>query len=176
MTVTDPRLSSINWGLRDSDIAKAYSMSREWVRQLRLKAKATPSKFHRLSKEGVRLAQWVINFRSYLSGKVTQEEFLAVSDTSLTIDGAVRIAIEYDFEFLPTPLWFERLNVNTDLPNVDIERIWQLSYNRMGSTRSEYDLGRPRWDVRGGRRPTDPAYARALLAEIIKARALRPEE
>lgn len=170
---TDARLSSINWTQRDVDIAESIGLSRERVRQLRKEAKAPRSPFQQISKEGIRLIEWIEYFRSTLSGRITQREFLLVSGTPLSDNGAFRIADGYNFKFCSLQVWYKRLGINLQLPNVDLERIWGLSENLVGNARCRYNLRGPRWNIQGGSRPPDPLYRRAILDEIVRVRAVQ---
>ncbi len=176
----DARLSSIDWTQRDVDIAKSLGLSRERVRQIRIGTDAPRSPFQQISKEGIRLIEWIEYFRSTLSGRVTQREFLAFSGTTLSDNGAARIAGGYNFKFCSLKVWYKRLGINLQLPNVDLERIWGLSDNLVGNARYRYGLRGPRWNIQGGGRPNDPLYRRAILEEIVRVRAVQlgdfPEE
>lgn len=162
-----------DWTLRDADLARKYGVSREAVRQRRNHLNKPKSLHHRLpSLRGVALRQWM-EANLHLSPYITIEDLYRQTGSTLCRAWILKVAHTLNFKFAGSPRWFERIPINFELPNADLEHIWHLSHNLVGATRQNYDgLPRVRWTRRGSP-PDDPLYHAAIKAEKAKARRHR---
>jgi hypothetical protein len=162
--------NKIDWTKQDIQLAAEIKLSRERIRQIRLRLGAPKSPHHREIRKSTLALQWAIDNQDKLLGlsqaEITRKYGLRMDDRS----GALYQFIK---PLLRNGNLFRKHRwdlMNFDLPNHDLERVWNVPRNMLGSYRRRNRRPPPRWPFHGsypqftGQREFQ-AYRRALKAE-----------
>lgn len=166
------RYKNLDWIKQDTELAKECKVTRERIRQVRNALKKSPSPYKWMSKKGILFLQWINNNRQ-LSNKLTIRELSArVKNDKISItDYSIRkLSRKYKFRIASSILTsqFNIIPVNWNLPNIYIERIWNLSYNSAANYRCEHQLPSSKWRMRFSYTPNNLSLRKAILLEQAK--------
>lgn len=160
----------VDWTLRDVDLSRKYGVTRERCRQVREERGAPRSSYHFLRGPSVLFSAWVQQHR-HLSGLLSIKEVIEESEIPILTHTARARCRRLGFRIMPYVYlrWYQKIPVNLDLPNGDLEKIWGLHYNTVANSRSRYGLRSARWDAR---KPLNSAaYLKAIATEKRRAAA-----
>lgn len=154
----------VDWSMSDVDISRLLDCSRERARQKR-KALKMPKVARRIASRSAE-AKFTAALEE-ISNKSRIDAARTIGIAPSTFDKYRRmfkLNVRDGRYKLTHRLW------NFDLPNADLERIWQLKRNSAANTRSRLHKGPPRWNIQRGSVPEDKAYFKAIAAEENKAK------
>lgn len=140
--LTDERLATVDWEMTaDADIARAFGVSRERIRQIRLKLGKPQCKVKGLHLKAATILRWLVENRDNLEGKSLSEiaELAPHEGTARPVvyDLIKRSGIKLG---PGSPHFrhrgFDWNQINFDLPNIVLSLIWGFSQCRIGTTRN----------------------------------------
>jgi hypothetical protein len=175
--VSPEQLETVDWEhCTDTEIAHQLRVSRERIRQLRQTLCKPPCKWDKVSKSVRDMLFWMESHRAELEGKTTQEIFEAMPFPHATRGQKYYVlrmsGISYDAT--TTKAAISRIGklskqINWELPNIILSKIWGETAQHFASYRSHWNLGKAKWLMQGGFcRVTDELRA-AAHAELAKA-------
>lgn len=176
--VSQEQIDAADWLYdTDSELGRAWKVSRERVRQLRLELKK-PECLLKHTQPGVKEAKkWLVQNRAMIEGTnahAVLEMMPGVLRTPTKMSILKHSGINFD--------WSRQLKwgpesktpLNFDLPNIWLTKIWKFCFNGVASCRYLHHAGRPKWKAGGGftkKYLSDPEFIAAIKSEIAKAQA-----
>jgi hypothetical protein len=162
---------TVDWTLRDRDIAEQVGVSRERVRQIRKKLNKPESPDKWESSIRIKLKKFILENRDTLIG-LPLREVIRRSELKATpyIAGEIMKELEIPVRQPGCPSSYPWETMNWDLPNSDIAKAWGIT-NVQGIANKRFALkkGSSKWDPRCGTDLNSEDRFEALQHEIIKA-------
>jgi hypothetical protein len=166
---SDVKWQSVNWSLRDAELARQLNLSRERVRQMRNSLSAglpAPRAMIR------RFEDFAVAQRAQLSG-LTLEETIRSFGEPIGLNAARRILSKRGVHLARAKRPTSPVRkLDWRLPNRELAAIWRMSAMKVAAARQRYAVGPAMWDCRASEKITDPIFLRMRAAE--KTRARRP--
>lgn len=173
----DPRWLEVDWAANDAQIARQIGVTREAVRQARIRRGAPDSPVKHWRQVSINRAAEIDHDAPPQTVKELAESWgIAVTNVYTT---ARRLGVEYKRS--PGNLWkYPWEEMNWDLPSRDLALLWigKLTFSsRVCIATNRRRFGYPaRWDAHNRNLTDDPAYVAALEAERRKVAAFNLED
>lgn len=166
---SDVQWESVDWLLRDAELARRLDLSRERVRQMRnALCVGLPAPRALIQ----RFEEFATAQRAQLDG-LTLEETIRSFGEPIGLNAARRIIRKREIHLTrPQRTKSEVRKLDWRLPNRELAAIWRISAMKVAAARHRYAMGPAMWDCRGTEKITDPQFLRLRAAE--RARARRP--
>lgn len=171
--VSQEQIDAADWvNSTDVMLARQWGVSRERVRQFRLEQQKPACRFEHMEEETIKALLWLEEHRAEIEGK-------HFTEAAKLIPGEFGMARRHRLlDLSGIPLDRQRSSVgrnqryNFALSNLWLAKIWVVKHNQIGSLRSRYLLGKPKWQAHGFARKyaSDPAFREAVKLEIEKAK------
>lgn len=173
---TQEQLDAVDWEwTKDTEIAKAFGMSRERVRQLRNQLQKPKSKLEHLSQNQTAVMLWLRDHRSEVEGKALKEAAEIIPANGLSRTAMYKLLqLHTDIEFAPGSKekrrGFDWDSVNWKLPNIVLQMIYDMPKNAVANSRGRNFKEKPAWHLGGySKLINDPDFMSELAAERNKA-------
>ncbi len=165
---------AVDWSKQDAELADEIGLTRERIRQIRQQIGARKSPHHGRVRKSAKLLQWAKDNLDKLRG-LSAAEVGRQYNLKLHWRGGPLYRFLKPFLRNGSLLRKHRWDLmNFRLPNRDLERIWRLPGNMVGSYRRRKQHPPPTWPFKGkypqfSGRGQLPAYHRAVKAEARNA-------
>lgn len=151
-SVTDEMINEADWELStDSALAKQWQVSRERVRQIRLKYGKPRCKIAHTPRESVEALTWLLDHKEELNGKHLHDISRAIPFPILQMHTRLALVRRSGIEYVNPKKWKWRDDypINWNLPNRILEILWNCSSTWVASQRSKQHAGKAKWHIGG---------------------------
>ncbi len=164
---SDVKWQSLDWSLRNAELARHLDLSRERVRQMRNALRVGLPAPRALIQ---RFEEFAIAQRDQIRS-LTLEETIESFGEPIGLSAARRILRRHDICLTRAQRPTSQVRkLDWRLPNRELAAIWRIDAMKVAAARHRYSMGPAMWDCRGSEKITDPEFLRLRVTEKARAR------